>query len=111
MEYGPAIDMWSAGCMLYELRTGKPLFTGWSEHDQLCRIEASLGVIPQSMHANVPVVYKTRYFERGTRRMIPSQEIVRLERKNGTPAPNGIASSREHPSRRARETGIDARIQ
>jgi len=87
MEYGPAIDMWSAGCMLYELRTGKPLFTGWSEHDQLCRIEASLGVIPQSMHANVPVVYKTRYFERGTRRMIPSQEIVRLERKNGTPAP------------------------
>ena len=87
MEYGPAIDMWSAGCMLYELRTGKPLFTGWSEHDQLCRIEATLGVIPQSMHSNVPLVYKTRYFEPGSRRMVPSQELTRMMRKNRTPAP------------------------
>lgn len=87
MEYGPAIDMWSAGCMLYELRTGKPLFTGWSEHDQLCRIEATLGVIPQSMHSKVPLVYKTRYFEPGSRRMVPSQELTRMTRKNRTPAP------------------------
>eukprot|EP01103_Thecamoeba_quadrilineata_P010514 TRINITY_DN2294_c0_g1_i1.p1 TRINITY_DN2294_c0_g1~~TRINITY_DN2294_c0_g1_i1.p1 ORF type:complete len:389 (-),score=47.76 TRINITY_DN2294_c0_g1_i1:61-1227(-) len=33
--YGPAIDMWSVGCILAELLTKKPIFPGRSEVDQL----------------------------------------------------------------------------
>lgn len=28
VHYGTEIDMWSAGCIMYELLTGKPLFPG-----------------------------------------------------------------------------------
>lgn len=34
-RYGPAVDIWSAGCILAELILGKPLFTGKSDMDQL----------------------------------------------------------------------------
>lgn len=27
-KYGPEVDMWSAGCIMFELLTGKPLFPG-----------------------------------------------------------------------------------
>ena len=33
--YTCAVDMWSAGCILYELHTGKPLFNGQNEEEQL----------------------------------------------------------------------------
>lgn len=39
-RYGPAIDMWSLGCILYELYTAHPLLDGEDEGDQLaCMIE------------------------------------------------------------------------
>ena len=86
MKYGPAIDMWSAGCMLYELRTGTPLFMGWSEHDQLCKMEATLGRIPQSLYDYVPGEYRTRYFD-VSGRMKPSPELLSAAKKNKTPLP------------------------
>lgn len=33
--YTPAVDVWSVGCILCELHTGKPLFNGGSEGEQL----------------------------------------------------------------------------
>lgn len=44
MEYGLPIDMWSTGCILAELYTGRPLFPGESEPDQLACIIQLLGV-------------------------------------------------------------------
>jgi len=35
IQYGPAIDMWSAGCILTELLIGKAIFPGKGEVDQL----------------------------------------------------------------------------
>ncbi|XP_011015815.1 PREDICTED: probable serine/threonine-protein kinase At1g54610 [Populus euphratica] len=37
-EYGPAIDMWSAGCILAELFTGKPIMPGRTEVEQMHKI-------------------------------------------------------------------------
>jgi dual specificity tyrosine-phosphorylation-regulated kinase 2/3/4 len=44
MDYGLAIDMWSTGCILAELYTGRPLFPGENEQDQLACIMQLIGV-------------------------------------------------------------------
>lgn len=42
-HYTPAVDVWSVGCILAELVTGKPLFRGESELDQLVKIFQIVG--------------------------------------------------------------------
>ncbi|KAL4442464.1 hypothetical protein ABPG77_005048 [Micractinium sp. CCAP 211/92] len=42
-KYGTEIDMWSAGCIMFELLTGKPLFPGKDESDQMDKIFAIVG--------------------------------------------------------------------
>ncbi|XP_076349715.1 dual specificity tyrosine-phosphorylation-regulated kinase 4-like [Tachypleus tridentatus] len=46
VPYGPAIDMWSLGCILAELYTGYPLFPGENEADQLASIMEIIGLPP-----------------------------------------------------------------
>jgi serine/threonine protein kinase len=36
--YGPAIDMWGAGCIMGELLTKRPLFPGKNERDQMDKV-------------------------------------------------------------------------
>lgn len=58
--YDASVDMWSMGCILSELHTGKPLFPGGHEpltrrsasHDMLCRFSRVLGPIPSAMISN-----------------------------------------------------------
>jgi dual specificity tyrosine-phosphorylation-regulated kinase 2/3/4 len=42
-SYDMAIDMWSFGCIIFELYTGFPCYPGESEKDQLQRIMEVLG--------------------------------------------------------------------
>lgn len=42
-SYGPAVDVWAIGCVLFEILTTKPLFPGKHELDQICRIHNILG--------------------------------------------------------------------
>ncbi|GAX23152.1 hypothetical protein FisN_33Lh044 [Fistulifera solaris] len=42
-EYGPAVDIWSVGCILAELFLGKPLFPGKTELDQFQLILNMMG--------------------------------------------------------------------
>jgi cyclin-dependent kinase 2 len=41
--YGPAVDVWSIGCIFVEMATKRALFPGDSEIDQLFRIFRTLG--------------------------------------------------------------------
>jgi len=41
--YGTPIDVWAAGCMLFEFLTGKPMFPGKNAIDQINRIHYTLG--------------------------------------------------------------------
>jgi hypothetical protein len=45
-EYTKAIDVWSVGCIGYELCSRKPLFTGTSSGDQLVQIFKKVGPPP-----------------------------------------------------------------
>ena len=48
-KYTVQVDMWSAGCILAELITGRPLFPGQSHADQFSVILDLLGSVPQSV--------------------------------------------------------------
>ncbi|XP_029397618.1 dual specificity tyrosine-phosphorylation-regulated kinase 1B isoform X3 [Mus pahari] len=60
--YDLAIDMWSLGCILVEMHTGEPLFSGSNEVDQMSRIVEVLGIPPAPMLDQAPKARK--YFER-----------------------------------------------
>jgi serine/threonine protein kinase len=42
-RYSAAVDMWSVGCLFAEMLTGRALFPGTSDIDQICRIRDVLG--------------------------------------------------------------------
>ncbi|CAF1339042.1 unnamed protein product [Adineta steineri] len=46
IPYDMAIDMWSLGCILVEMHTGEPLFSGTNEFDQMMKIVEVLGMPP-----------------------------------------------------------------
>ena len=47
--YSTAIDMWSLGCILVEMHTGEPIFSGIYEADQIVKIYELLGPPPAHM--------------------------------------------------------------
>ena len=49
IRYTPAIDMWSLGCILFELFIGYPIFAGEDEKEQMQCIMEVKGVPPRSM--------------------------------------------------------------
>ncbi|TDH65751.1 hypothetical protein CCR75_009021 [Bremia lactucae] len=63
MRYTAAIDMWSLGCILVEMHTGKPLFCGYDSADQLHRIVNILGMPPRDLIARANSTYRREYFD------------------------------------------------
>lgn len=59
IPYDLAIDMWSLGCILVEMHTGEPLFSGGDEIDQMNKIVEVLGMPPKHL---LDQAHKTRKF-------------------------------------------------
>ncbi|KAL2946911.1 hypothetical protein AAZX31_20G042400 [Glycine max] len=58
-RYGPAVDMWSVGCIFAELLHGKPIFPGKDEPEQLNKIFELCGAPDE---VNWPGVSKTPWY-------------------------------------------------
>ena len=54
LGYNYEIDMWSLGCILFELYTGRPLFPGINEMEQIYLIMEKIGVPPLFIIENSP---------------------------------------------------------
>jgi len=76
IPYDLAIDMWSLGCILVEMHTGEPLFSGANEVDQMNKIVEVLGMPPKSM---LDAAHKTsKYFDK-----LPDGSYVLRKSKEG----------------------------
>lgn len=97
-NYTHPIDMWSMGCILMELHTGQPLFTGANESELIAAQVATLGMPPDEVLKNGRAV--SRYFTTtddgsfvlrsndiipGSRRLA---EVLRLAQKKETKEDN-----------------------
>jgi len=93
LPYDQAIDMWSLGCILYELHTGDPIFNGVSERDQISKLTEVLGIPPHHM---LEAGRKTaNYF---TKRGVPAEggtqfhyELTKTSRSYGAPKSRKLA--------------------
>jgi dual specificity tyrosine-phosphorylation-regulated kinase 1 len=64
LPYSTAIDMWSLGCILAEMHTGEPLFSGSDQFDQMQKIVKILGMVPTDMLDRSSGHIKVQFFEK-----------------------------------------------
>lgn len=91
LPYTVAIDMWSLGCILAEMHTGEPLFSGSDQFDQMQKIVKLLGMVPDSMLEKSSDQSKAIFFERG--RSSSGREAWQL-RNTRNPAASGNDKSK-----------------
>ncbi|KAJ3415276.1 cyclin-dependent serine/threonine protein kinase [Chytridiales sp. JEL 0842] len=69
-QYSTSIDLWSAGCIMAEMASGRPLFPGSSIRDQLLRIFKLMGTPSETIWPKVSELpeYKPDFpvYERGS---------------------------------------------
>ena len=71
LPYDQAVDMWSFGCILAELVTGRPLFPAVDEHELLELIRIRIGMPPDEMMRNGK---KRKYFFNQNMQLVPSKK-------------------------------------
>lgn len=90
-QYDTEIDIWSCGCVIFELITGYPLFQGSDEQDQIGKICEVLGLPPANMIVQAP--RKDEYFwevspgqyQLRTRHKVCSRQISAMMGEKGAP--------------------------
>ncbi|OMJ71208.1 hypothetical protein SteCoe_30651 [Stentor coeruleus] len=93
LEYSTAIDMWSFGCILIEMFTGKPIFPGENEMELLqCMMEV-LGSPPLKVISKA--VRRNLYFEADGRPKIQANTKGRKRIPNSRPIKDIIRRSED----------------
>jgi len=64
LPYAVSIDMWSLGCILAEMHTGEPLFSGSDQFDQMQKVVKLLGMVPDHMLEQSSDQHRLQFFER-----------------------------------------------
>ncbi|CAJ1958162.1 unnamed protein product [Cylindrotheca closterium] len=92
LPYSTAIDMWSLGCILAEMHTGEPLFSGSDQFDQMQKIVKILGMLPTHMLDKANEQNRHQFFDRVRNRQTGREEWILRQEKvvsnaSGQPPP------------------------
>lgn len=66
LPYSVKIDMWSLGCILAEMHTGEPLFSGSDQFDQMQKIVKLLGMVPNDILKQSSSQCRKQFFYKDT---------------------------------------------
>ena len=82
--YNTSIDIWSAGCIMAEMYTGRPLFPGTTNEDQLQKIFRLMGTPSERSWPGISQFpeYKSNfpiYATQDLRLILPSVDVVALD--------------------------------
>ena len=80
LEYDIEIDMWSLGCIVYELYTGYPIFPGENEYDTLYYIMEFFGLPPKNMIISSPK--KNLFFDKNCNPLEKSNSFGKIRKPN-----------------------------
>ena len=94
LPYTVAIDMWSLGCILAEMHTGEPLFSGSDQFDQIQKIVKLLGMVPSQMLERSSDSVRKQFFRKDISPDGQAQWRI-LQEKPPTKAPGKVAMSDE----------------
>jgi len=80
--YDQGIDIWSLGCLLYEMHTGQPLFPGENEHQQLAYIIQGIGHPPKSFlkASDRAHIFFDRHFRHKSRVSVAGKSMKAISR-------------------------------
>ncbi|KAL7536262.1 hypothetical protein ACHAXR_007051 [Thalassiosira sp. AJA248-18] len=98
LPYSVAIDMWSLGCILVEMHTGEPLFSGTDQFDQMQKIVTILGMVPDDMLQRADEHHRLQFFEQIDGRWTIKQKASETASRPSTPivpSENPIASLKD----------------
>ena len=99
LPYSVAIDMWSLGCILVEMHTGEPLFSGSDQFDQMQKIVKILGMVPDAMLDRANDHTKQQFFER--EKSVPgipaAWKLRQTKRSSKTESSSTTSSQEEQP--------------
>jgi negative regulator of the PHO system len=82
--YNTSIDIWSAGCIMAEMATGRPLFPGTTSEDQLVRIFSIMGTPSErtwpgiSQYAGYKLNFRT-YATKDLRMILPQIDLCGID--------------------------------
>jgi len=92
LPYSVAIDMWSLGCILVEMHTGEPLFSGSDQLDQMQKIVKVLGMLPEEMLQQCGHQHCSQFFERERTKQGKEVWVVKQ-----TPTDSSASEPRKEP--------------